>query len=234
MRNFVIINGVNSNTINGLGINELPPITKPEMRNIREEIDGRDGDIITDLGYSAYDKTITIGLFGTGYDINDIISFFNGEGTIVFSNEPDKYYNFKILNQIDYESLQKFRTASITFHCQPFKYPLSETPISTTSPGSEMTVNNNGNVYSKPLLSLEGNGNVSIYLNNTQILQANVEDKMNIDIEQLEAYNPDTMTLLNRQVIGNYNSMTLQPGNNTIRIDGALDKATITNYTRWL
>ena len=105
MRNFVIINGVNSNTINGLGINELPPITKPEMRNIREEIDGRDGDIITELGYSAYDKTITIGLFGTGYDINNIVAFFNGEGTIVFSNEPDKYYNFKILNQIDYESL---------------------------------------------------------------------------------------------------------------------------------
>lgn len=615
MRNFVIINGVNSNTINGLGINELPPITKPEMRNIREEIDGRDGDIITNLGYSAYDKTITIGLFGTGYDINNIVAFFNGEGTIVFSNEPDKYYNFKILNQIDYESLQKFRTASITFHCQPFKYPLSETPLeieydyieqegetltlnntgnalmelnlkgntsqtgtpTPTSPipvsvvsgdndvvvcgknlfdkdnlgdlhgylynntmnisttrqdrifylackpnttytisrtintgsfrvatynssiptmtttatnytcyneiddnsassitittdasskyllvhygntsesnlqqsldtimveygnsastyapytsqtyevdlpvglelckigtyqdyftknsdgewckynaigkvvldGSEsnwsggnastgntnytyafcfgldnsigtirggycdkmvsistpmlantyvdtdticfgdtgtarirlmvltsrlssaniagvkallsekpmtcyyvlsspylsliednnlieqldnlenamsyegqtnisqvnndkafiisakalekgtneVVVNNIGNVYSKPLLALEGNGNVDIYLDNTQILKANVESKMNIDINTLEAYNPDTMTLLNRQVIGNYNSMTLQPGNNTIRIDGALDKATITNYTRYL
>ena len=77
MKNFVIINGVNSNTINGLGINELPPISKPSMRVLTEEIDGRDGDITTNLGYSAYDKTITIGLFGTGYDINDIISFFN-------------------------------------------------------------------------------------------------------------------------------------------------------------
>ena len=57
---------------------------------------------------------------------------------------------------------------------------------------------------------------------------------MNIDIAKLEAYNPDTSVLLNRQVIGNYNSMTLQPGNNTIRIDGALDKATISNYTRWI
>ena len=99
---------------------------------------------------------------------------------------------------------------------------------------NEVVVNNIGNVYSKPLLALEGNGNVDIYLDNTQILRANLEDKMNIDIAQLEAYNPDTMTLLNRQVIGNYNSMTLQPGNNTVRIDGALDKATITNYTRWL
>ena len=162
MRNFVIINGVNSNTINGLGINELPPITKPEMRNIREEIDGRDGDITTNLGYSAYDKTITIGLFGTGYDINDIVAFFNGEGTIVFSNEQDKYYNFKILNQIDYESLQKFRTASITFHCQPFKYPLSETPLEIEygyieQEGETLTLNNTGNA----LMELDLKGNTS-------------------------------------------------------------------------
>lgn len=129
MINYVKINGVNSNTINGLGINELPPITKPPLRVLQEEIDGRDGDITTDLGYGAYDKTITIGLFGTGYDINNIISFFNGEGTIVFSNEPDKYYKYKIVNQIDYIALQKFKSASITFHCQPFKYPTEETPL---------------------------------------------------------------------------------------------------------
>lgn len=129
MKNYVIINGVSSQTITGLMINELPPITKPEMRTQREEIDGRDGDIITKLGYSAYDKTITIGLFGSGYDVNSIISFFNSEGTIVFSNEPDKYYNFTMLSEFDIERLQIFKTASITFHCQPFKYPLTETPM---------------------------------------------------------------------------------------------------------
>lgn len=131
MRNYVIINGVNSLTKNGLAIKELPPITKTMMRTQREEIDGRDGDIITDLGYSAYDKSMTIGLFGTGYDIDDIIAFFNQEGTIVFSNEPDKYYNFKILDQIDYNKLLKFKEATIRFHCQPFKYPLDSTPLET-------------------------------------------------------------------------------------------------------
>lgn len=128
MRNYVIINGVNSLTIQGLAINELPPITKTLMRNNVEEIDGRNGDIVTELGYSAYNKVITIGLFGD-YDINDIISFFNQKGTITFSNEDDKVYKFAIYDQIDYESLLKFRTASITLHCQPFKYPLVEAPI---------------------------------------------------------------------------------------------------------
>lgn len=146
MRNYVIINGVNSLTIQGLAINNLPPITKPMIRTQREEIDGRDGDIVTELGYSAYDKQIEIGLWGT-YDINDIIKYFTGEGTIVFSNEEDKYYNFKILDQIDYQKLLKFKTATVTFHCQPFKYPVEEEPVEAeittlTGTGETITLNN--------------------------------------------------------------------------------------------
>lgn len=146
MRDYVIINGVSSLTINGLAISKLPPISKSLMRNMKEEIDGRDGDIITELGYSAYDKEMEIGLYGN-FDINEIISFFNGEGTITFSNESDKHYYFKILDQIDYEKLLKFKTATITFHCQPFKYPNSETVIDVdsltlTDTGTDITLSN--------------------------------------------------------------------------------------------
>ena len=146
MRYYVIINGINSLTIPGLAIKDLPPISKTLMRNQKETIDGRDGDIITELGYSAYDKALTIGLYGS-YDINDIIAFFNQKGTIVFSDEPDKYYNFTILDQIDYDKLVKFRTATIRIHCQPFKYPLTETPEEmelkfVTGTGTDLTLNN--------------------------------------------------------------------------------------------
>ena len=164
MINYIIINGTNSNTINGLGINELPPISKPPLRVQTEEIDGRDGDISTNLGYGAYDKTISIGLFGTGYDINEVISFFNGEGTVVFSNEPDKYYKYKIINQIDYEALLKFKSATITFHCQPFKYPLEETPLEIEyeyieQEGVESATMNN--TYGDASLKIDLKGNTS-------------------------------------------------------------------------
>ena len=127
-RLYVIINDVSSLDIEGLFIEELPTISKPSMRSLREEIDGRDGDIVTKLGYSAYDKEMKIGL-AQNYDINEVISFFNSKGKIQFSNELDKYYNFEILEQIDFESLQTFKSAVVTFHCQPFKYPMNETPI---------------------------------------------------------------------------------------------------------
>lgn len=146
MRNYVIINGVNSLTIQGLAIKTLPPITKPIQRTLREEIDGRDGDLVTELGYGAYDKTIEIGLFGT-FDIDEVIAYFNQKGTITFSNEADKVYYFQALEQVDYAELLKFRTANVVLHCQPFKYPLNETPLVeeyeyVEATGSNVTLDN--------------------------------------------------------------------------------------------
>lgn len=126
--NYVIINGVNSNTIQGLLIQSLPPISKPLMRTEVVEIDGRDGDIVYELGYSAYDKQISIGLHGD-FDIDQVIKFFTGKGTVIFSNEPDKYYNFQIINQIDYQRLLRYRTATVTIHVQPYKYAVEDMDI---------------------------------------------------------------------------------------------------------
>lgn len=119
--NYIILNGVKSTTVKGLLIQELPPISKPQMRTSIETIDGRDGDIVTKLGYAAYDKQITIGLYGD-YDVDDVIRYFDSEGDVIFSNELDKYYHYQIIQQIDYERLIRFRTAKVKMHVQPFKY----------------------------------------------------------------------------------------------------------------
>lgn len=233
MRNYVIINGVNSTTINGLAINEMPPITKPSIRTNTEEIDGRDGDIVTRLGYSAYDKEMTIGLYGS-YDLDEIMSYFNQSGTIIFSTESDKYYNFEILEQIDYEKLLKFKTATITMHCQPFKYEVNETPIALVS--GDNIVRNKGNIYSKPIVYIEGTGTITISLEGNQIFNIVMGDntEIEIDIEKLEAYNPNDGTLLNRIVTGDYDDFKLESGNNTINLGGTITDANITMYSRWL
>jgi len=119
--NYIVLNGKRSTLIKGLLIQSLPPISKPLMRSQREEIDGRDGDIVTRLGYSAYDKQISVGLHGE-FDVDEVIKFFDSEGTVIFSNEPDKFYKFEVLEQIDFERLIRFKTATVTFHVQPFKY----------------------------------------------------------------------------------------------------------------
>lgn len=121
MINYIELNGEKSTSVKGLIIQSLPPITKPKIRTSNATIDGRDGDVVTKLGYSAYNKEVGIGLHGD-FDIDDAIAFFDSEGEVVFGNEPDKYYRYQILDQIDFERLVRFRTAKVKMHVQPFKH----------------------------------------------------------------------------------------------------------------
>ncbi len=83
---YIVWKGVNSSTIPGLLIQELPSISKPPMRYNTINVDGRDGEIIEELGYGSYDKVLSIALT-RGFDINQVIKYFSGSGNLVFSHE---------------------------------------------------------------------------------------------------------------------------------------------------
>lgn len=238
IRNYIIINGQNSSSINGLMICSLPPISKPQMRVSAEEIDGRDGDIITKLGYSAYNKPCEIALVGN-YDVDEIIEFLNQDGIITFSNEPTKYYKFSQLAGIDFEKLIKFKTASVNFHCQPFKYALNEAEIvadfSISSSSGEVSVTNSGNYFSKPVIKITGTGNVMLNINENEIMELDMsEDSVIIlDSTEMNAFAPDG-TLLNRRVTGNFDDLIFTAGNNTLEYSGTVSQITVNKYSRWL
>ena len=224
--------GVSSDTITGLLICNLPPITKPKMRTEIITIDGVDGDIINDLGYESYDKEIQIGLT-KNFNINEIINYFNGEGNLVLSNESDKYYKAKIINKIDYEKIFRFRTATVTFHCQPFKYDVNEEAVEETITSQEsITVTNLGYEQSKPVITLEGTGTVGLYINGFQIFsyEFDSDEKVVIDSEQQEAYLESK--LKNRNMVGEF--PLLISGENTITWSGTLTKIKIHPKSRWL
>ena len=144
--NTIFWKGVFSTTIDGLLICELPPISKPPLRVKETTIDGRDGSIIEELGYDPYDKAITIALRGN-FDIDKVIKYFTGEGEIIFSNEPEKVYTAKVIGQIDYNRLLRFRTAVVTFRVQPFKHKHNETYKETqtaTATGTNIVLKDSG------------------------------------------------------------------------------------------
>lgn len=123
----VIINGVSSETLQGVQVLSLPPITKPRMRTSVAVIDGRPGDIVTRLGYEAYNRKIQI-LLHHDYDIDAISAFFNTSGKIIFSNEPDMEYEFETIDAFSFERAVRYKTADITFHVQPYKLSATEEP----------------------------------------------------------------------------------------------------------
>ena len=235
MRDYIILNGKKSTLINGLIITSLPPITKPKIRANLEEIDGVDGDIINKLGYGAYDKTFEIGL-SYNYNVDDVIEYLNTEGQITFSNEPDKYYNFTTLNQIDFEKLLRFKKAKVTIHVQPFKYSTVESTkvFNFTEASQNLTVRNNGNIKSKPTITLYGNGTINLSLNGTEVFTIALNGSMVLDTVSQNAYDPNTKDFLNRYVIGDFKNLCLNVGVNTLSWIGNITKVEINHCSRWI
>lgn len=223
--------GTASTALAGLMISELPPITKPEMRTERTEIDGRDGDIAEELGYSAYKKKVRIALT-TGYDVDAIAKYFTGSGWLTLSDEPTKKYNARIEEAIDFEKLLRYKTADVTFIVQPYKYLVTEANVTLEiDTETDVDVTNAGLEPSKPLIRLEGTGTVEITVNAAPIFSVNIDDAyVLIDSEAMDAY--ITGELKNHMMTGDF--PTLQPGVNTIGWTGTLTKIVVTPRSRWL
>ena len=225
--------GKRSDTIPGLIICELPPISKPKMRTSITKIDGRDGDIIEELGYESYTKNVKIGLT-RNYDIDAVAKYFTGEGTIVFSDESNRVYNSKIIDKIDYNKLLHFKTATVKFHTQPFKYLKDEKPTELTI-GSEtsLIVQNLGLEKSKPIITLKGSGTVELIINNNSILTYNFpeeESSVVIDSIQEEAYLDGIFK--NRNMLGIF--PILEPGDNVLTWSGNLTQIIVEPKSRWI
>ena len=232
--NYVIWNNIDSRDIKGLLICELPPITKPNMRVKETAIDGVDGSIIEELGYESYDKTMTIAL-RAGADIDKIMEYFTGNGELVFSNEPSKYYRARIIKSIDYARLLRYRTAKVTFRVQPFKYDLLEVERVATSERDSMIVENIGNHTAKPLITVTGRGTVMLYVNGKEACVINFKQgessTITLDCEKQDAYNE--LGYQNDKMRGYF--PILEKGNNTISWSkDYFESIQIKRYSRWL
>lgn len=229
---YFIFKNIDSRDVKGLITSELPPICKPKMRTQVLTLDGRDGSIITPLGFEAYKKTVKIGLT-LGYNIDNIIAWLNGAGQVIFSNEPDKYYNAQIIEAIDYERLLRFKTANIVFDVQPFKYSTTERTRTFDVDGSQfIKIANAGNYTAKPLIKINGSGTINLSVNGVQActLELQTNDNITLDSAEQEAY--DDNGFRNRSMNGNFPVLTV--GTNTLSWTGTITEIQISQYSRWL
>jgi len=117
----MIFKNINSEDISGLIICSEPPISSSAIRTKETTIDGRDGAIVEKLGYKTRIRNVEIGLKKDA-NVDKILSYFRGEGDLIFKNENDKVYKAAIYEQVDLERLLRLRKGSVAFYCQPFKY----------------------------------------------------------------------------------------------------------------
>lgn len=232
MDNF-IFKGKSSEEFSGIVVNSLPPISKPSKRVNKTEIEGRDGDIIEFLGYEAYDKSIEITILEET-NIDELINWLNGSGKLILSNEPTKYYNAEIIEQIDFSRLMKYEPIEIKFHIQPYKYLVDEKIVELEiGTQTNLSIINDGLIESKPIITLYGTGPVEIYINDSYTFTVNIDDE-NVTIDSIKEDAYKGITLKNRQMNGEFDKIRLQPGENIITWTGDLTKIEVEPKSRWL
>ena len=229
----IIWKNIDSETIPGLIITNIPPITKPKMKTSITKIDGRDGDIIEELGYESYTKSIGIGL-ARNYDIDRVMKYFTGVGELIISDVPDKVYKAHIIEKIEYERVIRFKTAVVKFYTQPYKYLKDEKSIILDiNNETSLKITNVGLEKSQPIITLEGTGTIEISLNGFNLFKyvfPENETKVVIDSLEEEAYLDNV--LKNRNMLGTF--PIFEVGENTISWSGNLTQISIETKSRWL
>jgi predicted phage tail component-like protein len=229
--NTIIFKGVSSQAVTGLLISQLPSIISAGLRTENIEVDGRDGDITRNKGYSTYEKTVEIGLHGN-FNIDAVINYFSGAGKCIFSNEPDKVYDVRITNQTNYDRLVRFRKAKIKMKVQPFKKLVVDEPLTAST--SPLSVVNDTFLPLKPIITIEGNVGdiIALKVGNTTVMTVTIppEGTITIDNEALNCYNSNADK--NQYVQGDFFELPL--GTSSLNWSPAVTQVTVNRNRRYL
>ncbi len=225
---YFIFKGVNSLEM-GVEIVAFPPIIKPEKDAEIINIPGRNGFVTLDYGvYKNYNISIEclINPFAKNTaSINDILAWLDGKGDLILSQESDKLYKANIIGQIAIaDVINVFPTFMVTFEVQPLKKSVNTEIIELSEFSKNSIIVNNGNVASQPIITIYGNGDVTLIVNDISYLIRNIEEYIIINCELQEVYKDGVNE---NSKYNNFEFPTLQAGKNNIGITGEVSKMII-------
>lgn len=231
---YFIFNGVDSRDM-GVDVVAFPEITKPERNIETVNIQGRNNNVYIDYKtYNSYNISIecTINkLSKNKQSIDKIISWLDGFGELITSQERDKIYSACIKDSIGISNvIWVFPKFIVTFEVQPFKksvnYVNEELEIT-----KQTIINNIGTVESSPVITVYGSGNISLNINEDTFPINNVQDYITINSEYLEVYK-DNENQNNKYQ--NFDFPKFKLGKNIVSFTGDVQKIKIHPNWRWL
>lgn len=220
--------------VKNIRLAESIPIIRPEERIKHIQIPGRDGDLTQLEGediYNPYIQTASIQVMGAE-NVQDVYKWLRGSGYITFHGEPNRKQKARVIGAV---TLKKFSNNIDTwvgetqFYCDPLKEAVTtEADIEVTESGT--TVNNPGDVASRPLIEITGSGDITISIGGNALILTDVESGTVIDSD-MQLVTKNGIALLD---IYTGKFPILQPGENTIQFTGNISKLTITPRWRYL
>ncbi|GAA0069258.1 hypothetical protein UT300003_07810 [Clostridium sardiniense] len=180
---YVLFNGI---TDLELGIKPIRRPNFPSLKKIYNEhpVDGKDGSEYEFLGYEDRILTIEYNFIDRKniYDkVRQITKWLNNiqDFKLCLGDDPEYFY---IVKKLEYDDItRKFKRVGnfkVTFTLEPFAYQFS------TNENFEIKNNeviyNNGDFESKPIIEIEGNGYVKLWVNEN-LIELNIADIVTIN-----------------------------------------------------
>ena len=232
MTDYFIWNGVDCRT-KGIHVSELPPITIPLERSTQTTVPGRPGSLTQLEGDDVYDDMILTAtcFISDPAQIPVIAAWLKGKGTVTFANRTGGHYNARIANQIPFEKVLRGNphcSFAVNFRCFPFWYKDNVSDVTITTSGG--TITNPGSVYSEPLITLTGSGDITLMIGTTIVELTGITSGIVLDCALKEAYLGTA--LMNDHMSGDF--PVLKPGLNGISWSGDVTSVVISPRWRFL
>lgn len=223
-------NGIDSREM-GVIVTAMPETVRAERRVESITVAGRNGSLHTDEGvYESYDRTMECALIKRA-KLDEIAAWLVGSGEMTFSTEPDKVYRVTIANKISIAQMMRvFQKFQVILDTQPFKYSVNAAgdALELTAP---TTIRNSGTVYSEPLITVYGSGDITLTVNGEDFPLYGVQESITIDSEMMEVFKGDTNQ---NGKYGGADFPRFEVGKNEIRWTGNVSKIKIQPRWRWL
>lgn len=216
----------NSESIEGLTRDldiGLKATTRPHFPALKKRVkdypvDGKDGSYYETLGYEdrifniSYNFIDRKNIHDTVRRIRRFLDTATGK-KLATSDDPEYFY---LIKKVDYDDIERKKKTigkfKVTFTLAPFAYKFSTNQFLEIKSGQQ--IYNDGDFKSKPILEIEGNGYIKLWVNNN-LIGFNIVDKTIINCEKELCYRQDELTNLK---IGKY--PMLEKEFNTIKWEG--------------
>ena len=215
----------------GVLIYGAPQRTKPKRRVESITIPGRNGELTQDEDtYEPY--TISMQCSTRGGDrLDEIVTWLNGAGELILATEPDRVYKASIYNKISISDvIYLYNSFLIQFRVHPFKHSVNAF-ADTLELLSPTRIRNSGSVYSEPIITVYGNGDITLTINEKDFPLYGVDGSITIDSEMMEVFKGDANQ---NSKYGAVEFPHLEVGENEIRWTGNVTKVEIKPRWRWL
>ena len=217
----------------GIHVLEPPPVTIPSERAVFTNIPGKSGSLTTLEGDNAYDDLLLTAtcLISTPSHISEIAAWLRGSSKVTFANRQGGFYFARIVNQIPFEKILRGNphlSFAVNFRCKPFWYKENAPEITVTTSGTFIT--NPGSVFSEPVITVYGSGEITLMVGMTIVELDGITDSITLDSTLMEAYKGATG--MNGCMSGDF--PTLLPGQNAISWTGNVTKVVIQPNWRYL